>query len=300
MFRNVTVTLHSRGLPVPLPEWFRTAKSYKLSRFTQIENFPPYIRCRAHDFPVLTVLEELHSISHMKPKGRPPYSAETLRYCLLLRYSSRQAYSLLLNEMALPSFSLLQKLSKGSLDALKVAKALLEDGKISRDIVLLFGEMYLQKSSQYHSGQYLRTDEAGEFYKGIVCFMIVGLCANVPTVVKAVPEITDNGDFIVCHLVDVIQNLTKIGFKVRATVCDDHSSNVNAYNQLTARYGSPDCYYIEFPSHGITLKIYLLFDSVHLVKKVRNNLFSRKKFVFPSFNFDKFWDLINMPHGWIY
>ena len=146
-----------------------------------------------------------------------------MRYSLLLGYTSAPAYSLLLKELPLSSFSLLQKLACGSVDPLKVAKLMLEQGRISEDIVVPFDEMYLQKGTQYHSGEYLGQNEDGELYKGIVYFMIVGLRKNIPLVVKAVPETSVNGSLISKNLDDTIAKLAAIGFKVRAIICDDHS-----------------------------------------------------------------------------
>ena len=50
-----------------------------------LENFPAYISNEAerHPFPIL---DELRRSAHHKPKGRSPYSAEVIRYSLLLRY----------------------------------------------------------------------------------------------------------------------------------------------------------------------------------------------------------------------
>ena len=39
----------------------------------------------------------------------------------------------------------------------------------------------------------------------------------------------------------------------------------------------------------------LPLDIVHLIKNIRNNLLSRKKFVFPSSSFDKCGDIIDVP-----
>ena len=44
-----------------------------------------------------------------------------------------------------PSLALFSKFSEGKIEAIECAQALKEDGKISEDIYLLFGEMYLQK-----------------------------------------------------------------------------------------------------------------------------------------------------------
>ena len=40
-------------------------------------------------------------------------------------------------------------------------------------------------------------------------------------------------------------------------------------------------------------KIYLFFDSVHLMKNIRNNLLNNKMFLFPAFSFSGFYDQIN-------
>ena len=44
-------------------------------------------------------------------------------------------------------------------------------------------------------------------------------------------------------------------------------------------------------------KTYLFFDSVHLVKNIRNNLLNRKRFRFPTFNFTGFYDPISVSGG---
>ena len=51
---------------------------------------------------------------------------------------------MLLEDFPLPSLSLLSKIIKRKIDAIKYAQAL-KDGKISEDICLLFDEKHLQK-----------------------------------------------------------------------------------------------------------------------------------------------------------
>ena len=53
----------------------------------------------------------------------------------------------------------------------------------------MFDDVYLQKRDDY-AGEELLTgsDPDGNLYKGIMCFMIVGLKKNVPFVVKDIPE----------------------------------------------------------------------------------------------------------------
>ena len=45
--------------------------------------------------------------------------------------------------------------------------------------------VYLQKSAQYQSGEYVGVDEDGNLYKGIVAFMKVGFKLSMPFVVQA-------------------------------------------------------------------------------------------------------------------
>ena len=56
--------------------------------------------------------------------------------------------------------------------------------------------MFLQKESSYQSGDYVGEDEEGELYKGIACFMIVGLKQSVPHVMQAIPEVTITGEWL--------------------------------------------------------------------------------------------------------
>ena len=130
-----------------------------------LENFPGHIKNAAEQH-AYSRLEELGKRQHYKPKGRPPYSAEMIRYALLLRYTSSQAYKRLLEKFPLPSFSLLQKLHKGGVDSIKAAKVLMEKVKLSSVIILMADEIFLQKGTQYHGGDYVGANEDGTLYTG--------------------------------------------------------------------------------------------------------------------------------------
>ena len=168
------------------------------------------------------------------------------------------------------------------MDVINAAKMLKDKGVISKDIILMVDEMYLQKCIQYAGGQYIGADSNENFYKGIVVFMIQGLKESVPIVVKASPEVTLTGQWLADEVCDCITLLGQVGFKVRGIVADKHSTNVSAFNILQTRFPS-GCFHIQH-SHNST-KTYLFFDNVHLVKNIRNNLLNCKKFVFPAFSF---------------
>ena len=94
------------------------------------------------------ILQEMKKIQYMKPKGRPPYTSPLIRFALTQRYNSRQSCSLLIEDLPLPSFSLLKKLSQGGIAPMKALKLLLEKGNINVDVILIIDEMYLQRSCE--------------------------------------------------------------------------------------------------------------------------------------------------------
>ena len=170
---------------------------------------------------------------------------------------------------------------------------------MSRDIVLMFDEIYLQKEANYQGGDFIGADTDGTLYKGVVCFMIVGLKESVPIVIKAIPEVTIAGEWLKDEMLKSIEDLLALGFRVRAVVSDDHSSNVSAFNMVRKKFKSKSKYFFVFTCDLGDFKIYLFFDSTHLVKNCRNNLLLKKKFVFPAFSFDQFEKAINLPHGFL-
>ena len=174
-------------------------------------NFPPKMKSRGTEMN--TILHELNSSQFHKPQGRPQYSASMIRYALLIRFTSCQAYKLLLGQLPLPSLSVLRKISTGSVDAIKAARLLLSKDCISSDCVLLIDEMYLQKSSQYHGGKLVGQDEDGNLYKGIVVFMIVSLKKSIPYVVKSCAEVKINGAWLAGEIDSCILILKEVGFK---------------------------------------------------------------------------------------
>ena len=129
----------------------------------------------------------------------------------------------MLEKFPLPSFSTLAKIQKGGVDTIKAVTLLRVKGEISKDIILMADEMYLEKSTQYHSGRYVGADDDGTLYKGIA-FMIVGLKKSIPYIIKASPEVTINGPWLSNEIDVCISLLSTAGFNVRAIVTDNHST----------------------------------------------------------------------------
>ena len=290
---DLHVQLFYNGNPVPLPKWFRNSRC-KLTSLSMLDNFSTHIDNTVEELGS-DVLLELNRLRYYKPCGRPQFSNDILKFALMQRYTSRQAYEMLLDDFPLPSLSYLKKLSKGGVEPVEALKVMLQEGKVSSDCVLLIDEMHLQKESQYHGGVMHGTNEYGEFYTGVVTFMIVGLNKEaIPFVVKACPEVNLNGAWLMSEIEETLSTMSEAGFYVRAVIPDNHSTNVLAFKLLREKYGTKDDT-LSFTFNG--RKVYNLFDSVHLIKNIRNNLLSAKRFIFPSFEFDDFFDKVSVPAG---
>ena len=257
-----------------------------------LANLASYMRNRAEETPK-TILMELNKLSFYKPQGRI-YPNELIRYALMQRYTSRQAYNLLLDEFHLPSIFHLKMLSKGGIEQIKALKLMMETGNVSADCVILVDETYLQKGVQYHGGSFIGLDDDGNLYSGVVVFMVVSLKESIPFVVKACPEFKITGEWLCCQMEETLETMCTSSFKVRAVITDNHATNVLAFKILRSKYGVEDNdLYFTFMEN----KIFNLYDSVHLMKNIRNNLLNAKRFVFPSFDFLEFEDAIHVDAG---
>ena len=289
--QSLHAQLQFNGHPVPLPAWFTKGRNATLTRFSQLNNFPNAIRVVSEETECSrSLLNEMLDISNYQAKGRPPYSSAMIRFALHLRYTSLQSNKLLLEKFPLPSIS--------SLHSLKAAKKLREKGHISSNVILMVDEMFLQKEASYQSGDYVGEDEEGEFYKGIACFMIVGLKQSVPCVIQAIPEVTITGEWLAEKISASLHSLAQTGFTVRRIVTDKHNSNVNAFKSLKKKFGKGDQLFIQHPSNPHK-NIYLFFDTPHLIKNVRNNLLNSRRFVFPQFDYEKDGSEIHCPAGYL-
>ena len=81
--KELHLKLFFKGYPVPLPQWFCQGTDCCLTRKIMLENFPVYLRTYADNHS--SIFEELLQYRFTK---KPIYSANIIRYSLLLRYTS--------------------------------------------------------------------------------------------------------------------------------------------------------------------------------------------------------------------
>ena len=128
--------------------------------------------------------------------------------------------------------------------------------------------------------------------------MIVGLKQSVPHVIQAIPEVTITGEWLAEKISASLHSLAHTGFTVCGIITDNHNSNVNAFKSLKQKFGKGDQLFIQHPSNPHK-NIYLIFDTPHLIKNVRNNLLNSRRFVFPQFDYEKDDIEIHCPTGYL-
>ena len=151
---DLHVKLFYKGSPVPLPEWFRKGRDCRLTRKSMLQNLPNYVKMEGEQ--TSHIFKELKEIQFQK---KPKYSNNIIRYALLLRYTSVQAYRLVAQDFRLPSLSFLRRITEGGIDTMKAMRKLKDTGKLSKDVVLIFDEMYLQKCEEYFAGKLIGANE---------------------------------------------------------------------------------------------------------------------------------------------
>ena len=72
------------------------------------------------------------------------------------------------------------------MESITTVKSLLEKGHLFQGCVLLVDEMYPQKGTQFHGGEYIGANENDELYKGIMVFMITSLKKHYRQLLKLV------------------------------------------------------------------------------------------------------------------
>ena len=84
------------------------------------------------------------------------------------------------------------------------------------------------------------------------------------------------------------------GFKVGGVLSGGHASNVSAYQILLSKYAPCQTdLFIIFNK----MKIYLFFDSLHLIKNMRNNFLNREILLYTEFSSPVMYDNVCVSEG---
>lgn len=233
-------------------------------------------------------------------QGRISYSPQFLVFSSLFYSISPGAYRFMRNSqnLILPSMStirritLMQTLSpaveqqdENFLHYIKRKVPFL--GSAEKFVSLLIDEIHLKPYFDYKGGNVVGTDArtlapATSAY----AFMLSGVFSKFKDVAHILPASKMTGEILFTYVRMIILELEKIGFTVIAVITDNNSINKKTMSQ----FSDPPCLRTAYqhPSDA-SRPLFFLFDSVHILKCVRNNWLnqkdSQKTMKFPAFNF---------------
>ena len=115
--------------------------------------------------------------------------------------------------------------------------------------------------------------------------MVTSLTKSISFIVSAIPLVRISGDIVHSNVEKCISLLTRAHFNLRAIIADNHPTNISAYKQLRKLHGIYDSDHVISNPYCSEKTVYLQFDTVHILKNIRNNLLAAKCFDLPEFNF---------------
>ena len=243
---------------------------------------------------------------------RKRYSSDTIVTAFTWFMLSACCYKNLRCVLSLPHTSLLRKLSS-LVPGVKTSTAgiteyLTNKAKLlkphERLVCLQIDEIYVQPKMSFKAGHVQGlADNTDSLATTVQVFLISGLLSSLKDVVCMVPVKNLTGELLAGMLRDVLSAAGEAGFKVVCVVADGGMVNRKAYVVLGG-----DRQFVQFiPTPTFPgEKIFLLFDSVHILKCLRNNWLNLKNFlktfIFPHLvsgvttfaSFDHFKTLYNM------
>ena len=241
--------------------------------------------------PLIQKLRFLKEQLELSVCKQPKYSPEIFLWASSIFFSFPGAYIQLRNSgvLTLPHPSYLRRLgadmkSEVGLQASQInylkekAKSLEPHEKI---INVLFDEIHRNQKVTYRSGHFEGLSEANDVASKIQAFMLNSVFSGNEDIIALYPVMTLNAEELRKLLLQVLKVLHEAGFVVLSLICDNNRMNRNAYKLLCC--GNIKSY-IDNPFDP-THKIFLLFDTVHLLKSVRNNWLNQgndeQSFIFP-------------------
>ena len=162
-------------------------------------------------------------------------------------------------------------------------------------MIILLGEMYLQQEVQYDGRELTGCTNLLQLYKSILCFMVVSLKQSTPYILKDIPLTKIDHHIVQNGILDCLKVLNEALFNTRAVISDNHPTNVSAFKHLKERYPCSLRENSMISPSNPDRHLYLLFDSVHLMKNIRNNLIAKGFFQIPGLStslMDSFFDVV--------
>jgi len=143
-----------------------------------------------------------------------------------------------------------------------------------KTVMLLVGEIHLQQFFDYKGGNNVGTaSNSNEAAKSAFAFMISSIVSKYKDAVHVLPTCKINAMDLFALIQRTIRGLEEAGFRVFSVITDNNAINRKAMpffaepHQLSFVYPHP-C--------DVSRPLFFLFDSVHLLKCIRNNWINAK------------------------
>ncbi len=241
----------------------------------------------------LAFLSEQLELSVLPKMGRK-YSQELLTAALIWKTTSPALYGRLVEEeiLSLPSIRNLQYLSScfgTDVNLTEETKAYLRARfhklcERERLVEIMIDEINIQQKLEFSHGK-LHGWNDGNLCKTLLSFMIQSIAGSHEDVVALYPLSKISSEIIKKNFDAILACLCDIGYTVVVVSVDNAAANRKFYvyalcnGELRSSIPNP---------HRPGEVIFLLFDSVHNFKNLRNNFNNRKVLLFPDFDcFDK-------------
>ena len=160
-------------------------------------------------------------------------------------------------------------------------KALLPSDKT---VILMIDEIHLIPYFDYKGGSIVGSAfNSNEAATSAYAFMLNSICSKFCDVVHIIPVKTIKAEIPHMVLKKVIIGLEKIGFNVLCVVSDNNRINGKAMSY----FANPPKLSVEYPHPAQCNKpLFFMFDTVHILKCIRNNWLGQNGMMFPKFSHD--------------
>ena len=240
----------------------------------------------ASDAKLQTKIKFIAEQVSLTTQGHPRYSTDTLIWSSLLYNSSPSNYRFMResNTLNLPHPKYLQKiinkkvtlepgLSQDQVNLMRERYRMITDRE--KLVNLLIDEIHVQPEVNYSGGVITGTSvNTDSEANALQVFMISSYFSSNKEVVAIYPVRSTTKDVLHDLTINVLKCLHNIGYKVLGIISDNNRINRNMFEHLC---GGTLQSSIKHPFSDDPL--FLLFDTVHILKSIRNNWLNQK---FPS------------------
>ena len=209
---------------------------------------------------------------------------------------SRSGYNLVRDRaLILPHTSYLRKMSSvfsvngdltegGHVTYLKYKASLLQENE--RHVIVMLDEIHVNPKISYKGGSLvgMSSNNMEDQATTVQAFMICSLLSSNKDIAALIPVKSMNATYLKDCTVKVIRMLEDCGYFVICLISDNNRINRNMFTELGNGELKP---WIIHPCCS-ERKLFFLFDSVHLLKCIRNNWLgqsdSERTYCFPNFS----------------